>query len=170
MVMEEADSIETFIHQWKKERPDLDAWPVGILGRTQRISARLQARALTWLEPLGLTWESFSLLLALRRSGPPYELRPTEIYKESLLSSGAITNRIDKVEKLGWVKRFDSPGDRRGVIVRLTPSGKAMADKAVEIHFTKLGAQFAKISKKDRQLLLELLRRLLHALEEEDKD
>ena len=56
-----------------------------------------------------------SLLLALRRSGEPYELRPTEIYKETLLSSGAITNRIDKVEKKGWVKRYDSPDDRRGV-------------------------------------------------------
>src|ERR1700733_8573640 len=91
--VDNADSIETFLRQWKKERPDLDPWPVGILGRTQRISARLQAKALTWLEPLGLTWESFSLLVALRRSGPPYELRPTDMYKESLLSSGAVTNR-----------------------------------------------------------------------------
>jgi DNA-binding MarR family transcriptional regulator len=162
------DSIETFLHQWKAERPDLDPWPFGILGRTQRISAKLQARALTWLEPLGLTWESFSLLAALRRSGPPYELRPTEIYKESLLSSGAITNRIDKVEKEGWVKRYDSPGDRRGVIVRLTPSGKAIADKAIEVHFKQLGAQLSGISKKDRQLVLELLKKVLVILEDEE--
>jgi DNA-binding MarR family transcriptional regulator len=167
--MSDGDSIETFMRQWKKERPDLDPWPVGILGRTQRISARLQARALTWLEPLGLTWDSFSLLLALRRSGTPYELRPTDIYKESLLSSGAITNRIDKVEKAGWVKRFDSPNDRRGVIVRLTASGKAVADKAVEVHFKELGAQLSKLSKKDRQLLLELLNKLLRTLEEDQK-
>ena len=167
--MDNANSLETFLRQWKKERPDLDPWPVEILGRTQRISARLQAKALTWLEPLGLTWESFSLLVALRRSGPPYELRPTDMYKESLLSSGAVTNRIDKVEKAGWVKRFDSPGDRRGVIVRLTASGKAVADKAVEIHFAQLAAVLSKIGKKDRQLLLELLRRLLRTLEEEDE-
>jgi DNA-binding MarR family transcriptional regulator len=167
--VDEADSIETFLRQWKTERPDLDPWPVGILGRTQRISARLQARSLSWLEPLGLSWESFSLLVALRRSGPAYELRPTDMYKESLLSSGAITNRIDKVEKEGWVKRFDSPSDRRGVIVRLTASGKAMADKAIEIHFAKLAAQLSKLSKKDRQLLLELLRKLLRTLEEEDE-
>jgi DNA-binding MarR family transcriptional regulator len=167
--VDEADSIETFLRQWKNERPDLDPWPVGILGRTQRISARLQARSLGWLEPLGLSWESFSLLVALRRSGPSYELRPTDMYKESLLSSGAITNRIDKVEKKGWVKRFDSPDDRRGVIVRLTASGKAMADKAIEIHFAKLAAQLSKLSKKDRQLLLELLRKLLRTLEEGDE-
>jgi DNA-binding MarR family transcriptional regulator len=166
--MSEADSIEMFLQQWRRERPDLDPWPFGILGRTQRISARLQTRALTWLEPLGLTWESFSLLAALRRSGAPYELRPTEIYKESLLSSGAITNRIDKVEKEGWVKRYDSPDDRRGVIVRLTPSGKVIADKAIEIHFKQLSAQLSGIAKRDRQHLLELLKTVLVALERAD--
>jgi DNA-binding MarR family transcriptional regulator len=162
------DSIEIFISQWKKERPDLDPWPLGILGRTQRISAHLQSRATKWLAPLGLTWESFSLLVALRRSGPPYALRPTEIYRESLLSSGAITNRIDQVEKRGWVKRYDSPNDRRGVIVRLTPGGRAVADQAIEVHFRQLAAQFSKISKKDRQTLLEGLGKLLHSLESKD--
>jgi DNA-binding MarR family transcriptional regulator len=162
----ERDSIETFINQWKKERPDLDPWPVGVLGRTQRISAHLQTRAAKWLSPLGLTWDSFSLLLALRRSGEPYELRPTDIYRESLLSSGAITNRIDKVEKKGWVKRYDSPDDRRGVVVRLTPSGRAVADKAVEIHFRELADQLSKINKKDRQMLLQLLKKVLGILEE----
>jgi len=166
-LMTSADSIEVFLSQWKKERPDLDPWPVGILGRTQRITAHLQARAARWLAPLGLSWESFSLLLALRRSGPPFELRPTEIYRESLLSSGAITNRVDRVERKGWVKRFDSPGDRRGVIVRLTPAGRAIADKAIEIHFKELAAQMARISKKDRQMLLEGLATLLQVLEED---
>jgi DNA-binding MarR family transcriptional regulator len=162
------DSIEIFISQWKKERPDLDPWPVGILGRTQRISAHLQSRAAKWLAPLGLTWESFSLLVALRRSGPPYALRPTDIYRESLLSSGAITNRIDQVEKKGWVRRHDSPTDRRGVIVRLTPAGRALADRAIEIHFRELAAQFGRMGKKDRQALLDGLGKLLHSLERED--
>jgi DNA-binding MarR family transcriptional regulator len=162
------DSIEIFMSQWKKERPDLDPWPVGILGRTQRISAYLQSRATKWLAPLGLTWESFSLLVALRRSGPPYALRPTEIYRESLLSSGAITNRIDQVEKRGWVKRYHSPNDRRGVIVRLTPGGRAVADRAIEVHFRQLAAQFSEISEKDRQTLLEGLGKLLHSLESKD--
>jgi DNA-binding MarR family transcriptional regulator len=162
------DSIEIFMSQWKKARPDLDPWPVGILGRAQRISAHLQSRAVKWLAPLGLTWESFSLLVALRRSGPPYALRPTDIYRESLLSSGAITNRIDQVEKQGWVKRHNSPNDRRGVIVRLTPSGRAVADRAIEIHFRELAAQLSGISKKDRQALLDGLGKLLRSLESED--
>lgn len=154
--------------QWKKERPDLDPWPVGVLGRTQRITAHLQARAAKWLAPLDLTWESFSLLLALRRSGEPFELRPTDIYRESLLSSGAITNRIDRVEKKGWVRRYDSPGDRRGVIVRLTPSGRALADKAIELHLRELSATLSKITKKDRHALLDALANLLRTLEESD--
>src|SRR5262245_23175523 len=162
--MREADSIELFMAQWRTERPDLDPWPVGILGRTQRISALLQARAAKWLAPLGLTWESFSLLVALRRSGPPYALRPTDIYRESLLTSGAITNRIDRVEKNGWVKRHDSPDDRRGVIVRLTPAGRAVADRAIEVHLRELAAQLARISKKERQALLAGLGKLLHTL------
>ena len=166
--MEPHDSIEAFINQWKKQRPDLDPWPVGILGRTQRISAHLQTRAAKWLAPLGLTWDTFSLLLALRRSGEPYELRPTDIYKELLLSSGAVTNRIDKVEEKGWVKRYDSPGDRRGVVVRLTPAGRAVADKAIEIHFRELAAQLSKIGKKERQLLLQLLGKVLALLEATD--
>jgi len=166
--MSNTDSIEIFISQWKKARPDLEPWPVGILGRTQRISAHLQARAVKWLSPLGLTWESFSLLVVLRRSGPPYALRPTDIYRESLLTSGAITNRIDQVEKKGWVKRYDSPNDRRGVIVRLTPAGRALADRAIEIHLRELAAQFSRISKKDRQALLDGLGKLLHSLESED--
>jgi DNA-binding MarR family transcriptional regulator len=146
--------------------------PVSYLGyfdvRTQRISAHLQTRATNWLAPLGLTWESFGLLLALRRSGAPYELRPTEIYKESLLSSGAVTNRIDNVEKKGWVKRFDSPDDRRGIVVRLTASGRALADKAVEIHFRELASHLSKMSKREREMLLELLGKVLESLEQSD--
>jgi DNA-binding MarR family transcriptional regulator len=161
------DSIEDFVTQWKKQRPDIDPWPLGILGRTQRITAHLQARAAKWLAPLELTWESFSLLMALRRAGAPYELRPTDIYKESLLSSGAVTNRIDMVEKKGWVKRLANPEDRRGTIVRLTPAGQAVADKAAKLHFAELAKQLSKISKKERDALLDLLSKLLHSLEDD---
>lgn len=99
------DSIAEFICQWSNERPDLDPSPLGILGRVQRISVQLQKRASEeWLGPLGLTWESFSLLMALRRCGAPFRLRPTDIYRESLLTSGAITNRIDRAEtQAGYV-------------------------------------------------------------------
>jgi hypothetical protein len=82
----ERDSIDILVDEWRRERPDLDASPVAILGRLNRISARLQRRVEAWLLPLGLTWESFSVILTLRRSGPPFALRPTDLYRESLLT------------------------------------------------------------------------------------
>ena len=84
------------------------------------------------------------------------------------MSSGAVTNRIDKVEKKGWVKRYDSPGDRRGVVVRLTAAGRGVADKAIEIHFRELAVQLSGINKKERQVLLQLLAKVLEILEETD--
>lgn len=161
------DSIDQFMRAWKVERPDLDAWPLGILGRIQRLSTQLQRIAVEqWLAPMGLTWESFSLILALRRSGKPFQLRPTDIYRESLLTSGAITNRIDRVEKLGLVKRISDPRDRRGVIIRLTPAGRALADRAVELHFERLEGIFACLTRAEGRQLAALLSKLLISVEQ----
>jgi DNA-binding MarR family transcriptional regulator len=115
---------------------------------------------------MGLTWESFSLILALRRSGRPFQLRPTDIYRESLLTSGAVTNRIDRVEKLGYVQRIADPRDRRGVIIRLTPSGRSLADRAIELHFRKLEDIFGCLSKAESRQLTVLLAKLLANVEQ----
>ena len=130
-VKADADSIETLVGEWRRERPDLDAAPFAIFGRIWRLTGNLLGDAEKWLAPIGLTFESFSLIVTLRRSGAPYELNPTALYRESLLSSGAMTNRIDRVEALGLVKRLPDPNDRRGTIVRLTPKGVALADRAI---------------------------------------
>jgi DNA-binding MarR family transcriptional regulator len=161
------DSIDDFVRAWKRERPDIDPWPLGILGRIQRLSIQLQRTAVEqWLSPMGLTWESFSLILALRRSGRPFQLRPTDIYRESLLTSGAVTNRIDRVEKLGYVQRIADPRDRRGVIIRLTPSGRSLADRAIELHFRKLEDIFGCLSKAESRQLTVLLAKLLANVEQ----
>ena len=160
------DSIEDFVRAWKRERPDIDPWPLGVLGRLQRLSTQLQRRAVDeWLAPMGLTWESFSLMMALRRSGKPFRLRPTDIYRESLLTSGAITNRIDRVEKLGYVQRVADPRDRRGVIIQLTPSGRGLADRAIEVHFKKLEEIFECLTKIESRQLTVLLAKLLVSVE-----
>lgn len=159
------DSIAAFIADWQRERPDLDPWPLGIFGRTSRIYAHFLRRADTWLSPLGLGWESFSLIAALRRSGKPYELNPTELQRQSLLTSGAMTNRIDRVEALGLVERRPDTADRRGVIVRLTPAGRALADKAIAVHFAKTAAVLGALNPREREQLDQLLAKLLHSLE-----
>src|SRR5262249_60334120 len=110
-------------------------WPIAVFARLWRLSQILVREADSWLAPLGLTFESFSVLVTLRRSGPPYELNPTALYRESLLSSGAITNRIDRVEDAGLVRRLPDPRDRPDTIARLTPEGIALAIRASARHY-----------------------------------
>jgi DNA-binding MarR family transcriptional regulator len=161
------DSVDALVAEWRRERPDLDPSPVAVLGRLHRISARLQRRIETWLEPLDLTWESFSLILTLRRSGAPFALRPTDLYRESLLTSGAITNRIDRVERQGLVRRRQNPNDGRVMVVELTAAGRRLADKATAIHFRALAETFAGLSKDERAQLDMSLARLMAVLETE---
>ena len=159
------DSIAAFIADWQRERPDLDPWPLGIFGRTSRIVSHFLKRADSWLSPRGLSWETFSLIAALRRSGKPYELNPTELQRQSLLTSGAMTNRINRVEALGLVERRPDSNDGRGVIVRLTPAGRALADKAIAVHFSQSANVLGTLNAREREQLHQLLAKLLNSLE-----
>jgi DNA-binding MarR family transcriptional regulator len=160
-----SDTIEILLAEWRRERPDLDAWPIAVFARLWRLSQILVREADSWLAPLGLTFESFSVLVTLRRSGPPYELNPTALYRESLLSSGAITNRIDRVEAAGLVRRLPDPNDRRGTIVRLTPKGVALADRAIARHFANMGQLLASLDLGEREQVTTLLAKLLSSVE-----
>lgn len=160
-----ADSISVLLDEWRRERPDLDPSPFAIFGRVWRLGANLSNEIAEWLAPLGLNFESFSVIVTLRRSGAPYELNPTALYRESLISSGAITNRIDRVEALGLVKRLPDPKDRRGTIVRLTPKGRTLADKAIELHFRKLADCLSGISLDEQVGLAAQLATLLRTVE-----
>jgi DNA-binding MarR family transcriptional regulator len=128
------DSVTHLVADWARERPDLDPLPIGVFARIHRLSSHLNNRTRGWLEAEGLTWEAFSLIATLRRQGPPYEMRPTEILRESLLTSGAVTNRIDKVEKMGLVERRADLVDGRASLVRLTKKGLDAANAAIEVH------------------------------------
>lgn len=161
-----SDSIEGLLAEWRRERPDLDAQPFAIFGRVWRLSANLLGGAEDWLAPTGLGFESFSVIVTLRRSGAPYELNPTALYRESLLSSGAITNRIDRVEAEGLVKRRPDPNDRRGTLVRLTAKGRALADRAIKLHFEALAEALADLDRKEQAQLALLLSKLLQSVEQ----
>ena len=161
------DSVERMLDEWRRERPELDASPLGIQGRVVRLSGHLLRRVDEWLAPLGLSWEAFSLIVTLRRSGKPYEMRPTDILEESLLTSGAITNRIDRVAKMGLVKRYPDPDDRRGYLVKLTPAGKKLADRAIARHFAGVEGALEVLSPAEQDRLAELLSKLLASLENE---
>ena len=163
------DSIEVLLTEWRRERPDLDPWPFSIFGRIWRLSSSFLGDAEKWLAPVGLSFEAFSVIVTLRRSGPPYELNPTTLYRESLLSSGAITNRIDRVEVEGLVKRLPDPKDRRGTIVRLTAKGRALADRAIKLHFEALAEELSGINRSERDQLVRLLSKLLLSVEQRRK-
>ena len=126
-----ADEVDRITAAWQRERPDLDVSPLQVLSRVTRLArhldlARRQAFAMHTLE----TWE-FDVLAALRRAGSPYSLSPGQLGTETLVTSGTMTNRIDRLEGRGLVRREPDPSDRRGVRVVLTDAGRQTVDDAL---------------------------------------
>jgi len=126
-----ADEVDRITEAWQRERPDLDVTPLKVLSRVTRLArhldlARRQAFAAHALE----TWE-FDVLAALRRAGAPYSLSPGQLGAENLVTSGTMTNRIDRLEERGLVRREPDPNDRRGVRVVLTETGRRTVDDAL---------------------------------------
>lgn len=125
------DEVDRIVAAWRRERPDVDVSPMHVLSRISRVAHHVdQARKASFsahdIEP----WE-FDVLSALRRSGDPYELSPGRLVAETLVTSGTMTNRIDRLAARGLVERHPDPDDRRGVLVRLTDAGRSRVDAAV---------------------------------------
>jgi DNA-binding MarR family transcriptional regulator len=156
-----ADHLDEILNQWQRERPDLDASPMGVIGRLSRLTRHLERSIDETFQRHGLGVGGFDVLAALRRSGEPYRLSPTELYSSLLISSGAMTNRIDRLEELGLVERAPAPHDRRGVFVALTPKGKKTIDAAVTDHVVKEHALLSALDPKEQKQLADLLRKLL---------
>ncbi|HSM83666.1 MAG TPA: MarR family transcriptional regulator [Nodosilinea sp.] len=161
------DRIDHILEQWQRELPQVDGSPLAVIGRVLRIARLLEKHRETLLAEFGLSVWSFDLLATLRRQGPPYQLKPTDLYSLLMLSSGAMTNRIDRLEQDGTVVRLRDAGDRRSVIVQLTPKGVELADAVMPVLFAKeheLLAQFA--APEELEALVPMLRRFLLSLEE----
>ena len=132
------DFVTSVVAQWERERPDLNSWPSGVAGRLLRLATHIRKIGEDVVAPLELTWETFEMLAALRRQGAPYSMNPTALYKSVLLTSGAMTARLDRAEKAGFITRANDPNDRRGVIISLTKEGKKIADEAISLYFAKI--------------------------------
>ena len=155
------DRLDRILAQWHDERPDLDVAPLGLLGRLLLTAQLADATLATGLVKHGLQPGWFDLLAALRRSGKPYELNPTELMRATMLSSGGITKRLDRLVEAGLIERRADPDDRRGTLVGLTRRGKASIDAAMATHVANEELLLARLSRSDRQRLDELLRALL---------
>jgi DNA-binding MarR family transcriptional regulator len=125
------DEVDRLVSAWRRERPDLDVSPLEVLSRVTRLARHLDRARRTAFAERGLeTWE-FDVLSALRRAGSPYQLSPGQLLTQTLVTSGTMTNRIDRLAAKGLVVRGPDPNDRRGVLVRLTDTGRELADTAL---------------------------------------
>lgn len=163
----DADAMDRFIAEWGEARPDIDVHYLATLGRILRLSSHLREAVDAWLRPFGLTWDVFDLIVTLQRSGAADGLRPTVLTDACLLSSGAMTNRIDRVEKLGLAVRRPDPDDRRATRVALTRRGAALADKAMAEHSSQSRRIADQLSTGEQETLARLLRKLLRSFEAE---
>ncbi len=155
------DEVDGLVEAWARERGDLDLAPVAVFSRISRLSRHLDlARRRAFAEHGIESWE-FDVLAALRRAGEPYELSPGRLLRETLVTSGTMTNRVDRLTARGHVERQPDPADRRGVLVRLTAEGRAAVDGAFTALLEAERALLADLGDRDRDRLAALLRRLL---------
>ena len=155
------DEIDRIVRQWNRERPQLDVSATHVLQRISRIFLLQTASFAAIFDRYGINFGEFEVLAALLRSGPPYQMSPTRLVDAVVLSSGAMTNRIDRVEALGLVERLPDPSDRRGTLVALTREGRDMVDAAVVAHLANEERLLGELSASERGTLARLLRKLL---------
>ena len=156
----ERDGVDDIIEQWRRERPELDHTPIGIVGRISRLARELEAR----LEPVyrdhGLEPGWHDILATLRRHGAPFRLRPTDLTNASMLTSSGTTKRLDKLEQAGLIARSPDPGDRRGTLITLTDAGRELIDRLTPAHLENERGIIAALSEAEQRDLAELLRKL----------
>ncbi|WP_084500335.1 MarR family winged helix-turn-helix transcriptional regulator [Brevibacterium album] len=161
----ERDEVDRIVAAWRSARPDIDVTPMEILSRVTRLSRQLDRKRKAVFSSHGLEIWAFDVLSALRRAGEPYELSPTALTEEMLVTSGTMTNRIDRLTTAGWVSRHRTPTDRRGVLVRLTDAGRGKVDGALA-DFVELESRLLEeLADAERAALAGSLRHLLACVE-----
>lgn len=152
------DEVDRIVEAWHCERPDLDVAPLTVLSRVSRLARHLDLARRSAFSRYDLEVWEFDVLSALRRTGEPYQLSPGTLVTQTLVTSGTMTNRIDRLAERGLVERRPAPGDRRGVLVRLTPDGRVRVDGALEDLLRIERELLSGLSPEDRTRLADLLR------------
>jgi DNA-binding MarR family transcriptional regulator len=154
----EKDLIDELQKDWALERPDLDARPMGVVLRIQALAKILGDQAAERLQEFGLQWWQYDVLSALRRQGMPFVMPATQLAETAMLTSGAMTNRIDRLETEGLVRRLEDKEDRRRVLVQLTRKGHKLVEKASEARFEAATGALRNLTSVQRRRLSDLLR------------
>jgi DNA-binding MarR family transcriptional regulator len=158
------DEVDRLIAAWKRERPDLDLSPLAVLSRITRIARHLDIARRDAFADLE-TW-GFDVLAALRRAGAPHQLSPGQLMQETMVTSGTMTNRLDRLEELQLITREQDPDDGRGSLVTLTKSGVRAVDAALESLLENERELLGTLTAKDRELLADLLSKLVTEFDE----
>jgi len=158
------DAVDDIVDQWTREWPGLDVTPLEVLGRLHRTYLRYQSAIGRVFDEYGINMASFDVLAALRRSGEPYRMTSGQLAESSLVTTGGITLRIDRLEKAGLVRRERDAEDRRIVHSELTDAGKKLIDDVALAHFENETRMLAELSPDDQSDLVHLLRKLEHSL------
>src|SRR3954463_12425703 len=159
------DRAAKALEQWRRERPDLDVSPMGVIGRLNEVSTIIMRdRLAPGFARFGLQAGEFDVLATLRRSGAPFALTPTDLYEATMVTSGAMTARLDRLEKAGLIQRAPHPSDRRGIVVQLTAKGLALVDEALAAHVANEHAILAGLTAAERETLADLLAKLIDSM------
>lgn len=165
--MSQFDEVDALVSAWQRERPDLDVAPMHVLSRVTRLARHLDIARREAFAAHDLEAGEFDVLAALRRSGKPYELSPGQLMAANLVTSGTMTNRIDRLEEKNLVTRKPDPNDGRGVLVKLTQTGVNTVDAALTDLLERERVLLAGISKTDRNQLADVLRTIVLPFDQE---
>ena len=160
------DIVDLIVAQWKAERPDIDASPMQVIGRISRLAADLDPLLAPVFTSRGLGDGEFDVLATLRRSGEPFELSPGDLGASMMVTSGAVTKRVDRLERSGLVTRRVSDVDARARVIRLTAEGRRIVDEAVVDHVANEERLLSGLSAAERETLAGLLRKLGESIED----
>ena len=155
------DSVDRLVRTWAERDPQLDASPLEVVGRLLLCAGHLERAIVEALQPFGLSFGDFDVLNTLRRRGDDEGTNPRDLARSSLITSGAMTSRLDRLERAGLVRRGPDPADRRGVLVRLTEQGERLAEQSLHAVLAADEAFLEPLSARQRDTLAAGLKQLL---------
>ena len=159
------DRADLAVAQWARERPDLPSLPMALFGRLSEAAERVMREHMNPLfAEAGLKPGEFDVLATLRRSGEPFTLSPTRLYEATMISSGGMTDRLDRLERAGLVERRPDPRDRRGKLIALTEAGRRVIDEAIGRHVANEERLLATLTQAEQETLDALLKKLIAGL------